>query len=159
MKNTTSPSLGSNSGVKLLVVALLVISACLLPTPGARRSASAQEVVVSATVFLNPLTVSASTPSEVRVKKIFTVQAVVGNEGNLSMRGAVAVISLPVNAKLAGSKEEIDLGTIRAHEQAVATWRIKITSIGNYVFLTSASATYGAIAVADADTVIVYCLS
>lgn len=136
----------------LVIVVIASFFAPLLPEPAI---ASTGDVVITAQIFLNPLEIRASAPSKVKTNTIFTVTAVVRNRGDLSIENAKAVIYLPKNVELAGSKKEIQLGTIPADKKVIATWQVRAKKEGNYAILTSATGTYDGIVVTGEDAVLV----
>ncbi len=146
---------GRAGRVKRLVLLSVVVALLLAPLLPAASLASTQDVLVTATVFLNPLEVIASAPSPVAANTVFTVQAIVRNHGSPHIEKAVAVIHLPKNVELVRSKAEVKLGSIPARRYATANWEVKALKKGNYVILVSASGVYSGVAVTGEDAVLV----
>jgi uncharacterized protein YaiI (UPF0178 family) len=122
--------------------------------PGS-ATASDGDVFITANVFLNPLEVQASAPSEVAVGTVFTVKAVIGNNGDLRMRKVTAVMYLPNDLELVKSKAESKRGVIAAHKDATDSWKVRAIKKGNYVIMVLGSGTYGGTVVTEQDVVLV----
>lgn len=106
-------------------------------------------------MFLNPLDVQALAPSEITAGTIFTVKAIIRNNGDLHLREVTAVIYLPKDLQLAVSKAEITRGTIPTHKDATASWKVRALEQGNYVIMVSASGIYAGAIVTKQDVVLV----
>lgn len=155
MEHMTSPQPGRTGWVNRLAIILVVIASFFAPLMPEPTFASTDNVVITAQAFLNPLEIRASAPSKVKTNTIFTVTAVVRNRGDLSIENATAVILLPKNVELVGPSKQINLGTIRAHKSAIATWRVRAKKAGIYAILTSASGRYEGTVVTGEDAVLV----
>ena len=133
----------------------MVIVCLFIPSLPGPATASDGDVVITANVFLNPLEVQASAPSEVTTGAIFRVKAIVKNNGDLRIRKVTTLIYLPMDLELAVSKAERTWGTIPAHKDATASWKVRALKKGNYVIMVLASWTYGGIVVTEQDVVLV----
>jgi hypothetical protein len=120
----------------------------LLPGPA---TGSDGRVVITASVFLSPLEVQASAPCEITTGTIFTVKAIIRNNGDLHIRRVTAAIYLPTNLELAVSKAETTRGTVPAHKDAVASWKVRALEEGNYIIMVLASGIYAGTVVTEQD--------
>lgn len=146
---------GQGSKGRHLAIILLGIALLFSLLPPGPASSSTREVDVTATVTLSPLEVIASAPSEVRVGKVFSVEAIIRNLGDLWIDQAVASIYLPNDIEIVVVKPKHDLGDIAAHKYTTVTWRLRAVKEGNYIILILASGRYGGVTVAGDDTVLV----
>jgi len=124
----------------------------LLPIPAI---GSEGEVVITTSVFLNPLEVQAVAPSEATMGTIFTVEAIIKNNGDLRMRKVTVGIYLPKDLELVKSKTESKRGIIAAHKDASVCWKVRALQEGNYVIMMLASGIYSATVVTEQDIVLV----
>jgi len=146
----------SRAGWARRFVFILVVIVCLFtPLEPGPAIASDGDVVITANVLLNPLEIQASAPSKVTTGTIFTVTAIIRNNGNLGIGKATAVIYLPKNVELVKSKAESKLGTIPPHKNTTATWKVRALKKGNYVIMVLGSGIYGGIVVTEADVALV----
>lgn len=99
--------------------------------------------------------VQALAPSEVTTGTIFTVEAIIRNNGNLGIRKVTAVIYLPKNLELVQSKLERKRGNIATHKVATIPWKVRALNKGNYIIMVLASGIYGGPVVTEQDVVLV----
>jgi hypothetical protein len=111
--------------------------------------------VITASVFLNPLELQASAPCEIVPGTVFTVKAIIRNNGDLHIRKVMAAIYLPNNLELVESKAESTRGTIPIHKDAALSWKVRALEEGNYVIMVLASAIYAGTVVTEQDVVLV----
>lgn len=155
MDSVALPQPSQTGWIRRLVLILAVMVCLFTPLVPGPAIASDGDVVITASVFLNPFEVQASAPSKVTTGTIFTVTAIIRNNGNLGIGKATAAIYLPKNVELVKSKAESKLGTIPARKDATATWKIRALKKGNYVIMVLASGIYGGVVVTEEDVVLV----
>lgn len=146
---------GQAGWAKRFVFISVVIICLFTPLVPGPAIASDGEVVITSNVFLNPLKIQVSAPSKVTTGTIFTITAIIRNNGNLGIGKATAVIYLPKNVELVKSKAESKLGTIAPHKDTTTTWKVRALKKGNYVIMVLASGIYGGIVVTEAGVVLV----
>lgn len=141
----------ANRFVFLFVVIVCLVTP-LLPIPAI---GSEGEVVITTSVFLNPLEVQASAPSEVTLGTIFTLEAIIRNNGDLRMRKVTAAIYLPKDLELVKSKVESKRGIIVAHKDITVCWKVRALKEGNHIIMVLATGTYGGKVITEQDVVLV----
>jgi len=122
-------------------VSKLLIVLLLLSLVGGGE-AWASEGVITATVTVNPLSVSVLAPSTVSVGQTFDVEATVENRGGTRVERASATINLPEGLELVKHKAERTLGAIPPHKGKSITWQVRAIEVGEYVVSVSASGEY-----------------
>jgi uncharacterized membrane protein len=133
----------------------MVVASLFTPLlPGAAIGSDGQ-LVITASVFLNPLEVQALAPYEITTGTVFTAKAIIRNNGDLHLREVTAVIHLPKGLELAVSKAETTRGTIPTHKDATASWKVKALEQGNYIIMVLASGIYGGTVITEDDVVLV----
>lgn len=115
----------------------LLILFILSPLLGQSKVLAA-EGVVTATVSVNPLSVSVSAPDSVFVDQHFKVEANIENYGSNKIKEALAIIQLPQGLTLKG-KCERTIGMIPPHKKKTVAWRVRATEVGTYVIQVSVS--------------------
>ena len=154
-QDVASPQPGCTGRGKRFALILAGIALLLTLLPTGPAVASTREIEITATVTLSPLEVLASAPSRVLVGKVFRVDAIIRNRGDLKIKKAVASIYLPINVEIVGGHPKEDLGNIPAQKYTTVTWRLRALKEGNYVILISARGDYGGAIVTGEDVVLV----
>lgn len=129
----------------------LLIMLLLLSLVG-QGKALASDGIITATVTVNPLSVSVSAPSSVAVGQPFDVEATVENHGGAKIERAVASIDLPAGLQLITHKAERTLGVIPSHKRKTITWRVSAVKEGEYIVSVSASGLYAGVTVSEDGT-------
>ena len=146
---------GQVGWTKRFTIILTVVVCFSSPPLSGATTASAGNVVITASVFLSPLEVRASAPSEVTTGTVFTIRAIIRNNGDLHLREVTAVIYLPKDLELAVSKADSTRGTVPAHKHATLSWKVTALEEGNYIIMVLASGMYAGIVVTEQDVVLV----
>ena len=94
---------------------------------------------IRAFVTINPLAVEVSAPSEVEIGKVFKVDALVINKGEVRIEGVEGEIFLPEELSLVGKNTVKGAGAISGGRDKKITWSVRGDAIGSYVITVSVS--------------------
>lgn len=114
----------------------LIFSFLVIINGGAFNQASLG--TLTATVSINPLSLSVTAPDEVKIDRNFIVKAEIKNKGEVPVEDTEIEIYLSQGLKLVRKDAKQMLGIIPAHRKKLAFWQIRGEEFGTYVILVKA---------------------
>ena len=94
---------------------------------------------IRAFVTINPLEVEVSAPAEVEINKVFKVEALVINKGEVRVEKAEGEIFLPDELSIMGKNTVKKIGAISGGKEKKIIWSVRGNAVGSYVVVVSVS--------------------
>ena len=92
---------------------------------------AASQILV--TVSINPLNVDTDAKGNLRVGKIFTLQARIENKGDAALQNSMAELFAPKEIELVGGSSQKFIGEIKSGRHKDVRWKLKAALSGQYI--------------------------
>ena len=85
------------------------------------------------TISVNPLNVDTDAKGNLRVGKIFTLQALIENKGDAALQNSMAELFAPKEIELASGSSQEFIGEIKGGRHKDVRWKLKASASGLYI--------------------------